>query len=832
MKIPQVIILQEGADLDALSSSLAFQKLSPHSVLLKPRFLSKRASQVFSQFSHLFRLTERVPEKFILVLLDTNHIPEEVNLLNVEDVIIYDHHPPKENFSFKGKIDKTGSATTLVVEELIKRKQTLTKEEATVIALGIYEDTGCFTYGGTTPRDLKAAGWLLERGADLKLIRRFIQESYTKNQIEAVEKLLSSLEKIYLDGLTVVIATAVLSEYEPDINTLLYEVKDLKEADAFFVIIEAGSKTYVFGRSQCKEINAGEILSTLGGGGHPEAGSLKLENVPAQRIKNFILGVLKGKKTSGHRVGDIMTSPPFCLKENLTVKEALKELTARGFANAPVVDHRDRLIGIVSKKALLKVADQFGDRKVGEFANRDVHVLSTEDPVWSAEEVLTRFGQKMIPVIDKGKLVGILTRIDLLHKIKEDLGDLIAHSKKIKIEEPVLSIAKEVGEIASSIGARGYLVGGVVRDLLMGRKVWDLDFVVEGSALEVARKVAEKHSVQCHTFEEFGTAHLKIGELKLEFATTRRETYPSPGSYPIVEPSSLKEDLIRRDFTINAMAISVNPEDFGTLIDYFGGYRDIKERLIRVIHPVSFIEDPVRILRALRFAGRLGFKLSKNTSNLLKQAVSAGMLRKAPRGRITAEIRLALREERILEILWLYRKYRVLEEIIKGFQWKENLVQVLEELKKITDWHSLEFSEEKLDYGWLFLMVILSSVKKETATEFLRDVSAPSWVRENLSHLYRIDPLKERLKKSSRPSDIYEVLKGLHTGVLLLLMTDKEIREKVKLYLEKLRRVKIEEGEIKKLKEKGLRGKELGREVERLKREKMDRAFSVIMERS
>jgi len=195
--------------------------------------------------------------------------------------------------------------------------------------------------------------------------------------------------------------------------------------------------------------------------------------------------------------------------------------------------------------------------------------------------------------------------------------------------------------------------------------------------------------------------------VKIEFSTARRETYPRPGAYPKVERASLKEDLIRRDFTINAMAISVNPEDYGTLIDYFGGMRDLKDRIVRVLHPVSFIEDPVRILRAIRFAGRLGFRLSRSTERLLRQAVNLGLLEESPRGRIMNEIRLALREDRLLEI------------------------------KKIVDWHSLEFPSERIDYGWIFLMLILSTVKPETSLGFLADVSAPAWVRDNMGRIYR-----------------------------------------------------------------------------------------------
>ncbi len=833
MDCRKIIVLTEGADLDALSASLAVQKLYTDSCLLMPKYLSKRAGIVFRDYRDLFRVTEELPKEFDLVLTDTRYFPEGVPREQVKDIIVYDHHPMGDIEEFKGRVDKVGSATTLVVEELIDKNIPLTPEEATVIALGIYEDTGNFTYEGTTERDLKAASWLLSQGADLRTIRKYMLETFTREQIEIVRRILSSIEKIYIDGKEIAIATAVLEKYEPDINALLYEVKDLKEADAFFVIIEAENKTYIFGRSQTGDIDAGKILSNFGGGGHPEAGATKLENVSASRIKNLLINYLRNLKPAKLKIRDIMTSPPFLLSEYLSVRDALAELSERGFANAPVIDREGNLIGIISKKALLKLTRLYPDEPIGEFVNKDFTVLSPDSPVWEAEEILTKFGQKLIPIVENTAVVGVVTRLDILQRMKEDLGELKAVQKKIRIPKNIEGISREIGEIAGSLGYKAYIVGGVVRDILLGKEVWDLDFVIEGDAIEVARKLAQRHGVDIHPFPEFGTAHLKITAVKIEFATARRETYARPGAYPRVEKASLKEDLIRRDFTINAMAISVNSEDSGTLIDYFGGVRDLKDKIVRVLHPISFIEDPVRILRALRFSGRLGFKLSRSTERLLKQAVNLGLLEEAPTGRIMNEIRLALREERLLDILTLYKKYRILEHTIKGFQWTQTLEDRLLKLKKVVDWHSLEFPEERVDYGWIFLMLILSTVKPDVSARFLREVSAPAWVRENMENIYKLlGKVKKELKKTQKNSEVYQILRGLHVSLLLILMTEKELQEKIRVFLERLRFVKVPLEIIRKLEGRGLKGKELGKEIEKIKLSLMDEEKSFIIEKS
>ena len=824
MECKKILFVSEGADLDELSSALAVLELFPDSCMLKPKLLSRKASYVFKKYKDLFRVTEELPEEFTLVLTDRHEAPEIEKDGRIKDKLVFDHHPVEGKL--KGRVDKVGSATTLVVEELIKREVKLSPEKATVIALGIYEDTGNLTYAGTTPRDLKALAWLMEQGADVNTIREILSESYTKEQIEAISKIVSSVETLFMNGKKVAVATAVLEEYQPDINPLLYEIRELKEANAFFVIIEAEGKTYVFGRSKDKDIDVGKILTAFGGGGHEEASAVKLENVSARRIKELIVKFVRDNYLPKIYVRDIMSSPPFVLSEHLSVSDALAELSDRGFANAPVIDREGNTVGIISKKALLKLSKLYPEEPIGEFANKDYYTLPSDAPVWEAEEILTKYGQKLIPVEDKGAILGVVTRIDILQTIKEDMEQLKASKKKVKLPRNVKPLAEEIGKVSRELGYRVYIVGGAVRDILLGKDIWDIDFVVEGDAVKLAEEVAKRHGVKTHPFPEFGTSHVKVEELKLEFATARRETYERPGAYPHVEQASVKEDLIRRDFTINAMAISLN-EDYGTLIDYFGGIRDLKDKMIRVLHPVSFIEDPVRILRALRFSGRFGFKLSKSTEKLLKQAVNLGLLEESARGRLMNEVRLALREDRLLEILRLYRRYKIFEHLIKGFQWTQKLEDRLLKLRKVVNWHSLEFPHERIDYGWVYLLLLLSEVKPEVSREFLEDISAPSNIRRFLNFAQsEVYNFKRNLEKAEKPSEIYRLLKPLQTVELLILMTCENVTDKVKIYMEGLRDFKLEKEDIDSLKSKGYEGRELGMKIEELKREAMDRYFS------
>jgi len=803
--MPKVIILEEGADLDALSSAYGLLLLYEDAYLLKPSYLSKRASEVLSSFSDSFRMLEELPESFDLLLVDSHNYEEYLQSLGgrIRDIYIYDHHP-KAPKGFKGKVDSVGSCTTLVVEELMEKGVEIDSLSATLLALGIYEDTGMLTYEGTTYRDAKAIAWLLEKGLNLNLLRKSLSGGISKEEIDLLSKHMISLESIYVDGKRISLVVLRMEEYRPDILSLLYELKEIKESSAFFVIVEAGGKSYLFGRSIRGEFDVSSVLESFGGGGHEFASAGKFEGVPAERLKSLLEALLKGEKVP-LKVKEIMSYPPFLIHEDMDVGLALLELTQRNYAGSPVINDEGKLVGIVYKKNLLKAQRHGIKGRVKDFMVEEFHTLGPEDFIWKAEEILSKYGEKLIPVVEEDRVVGVITRMDLLHAYRKHIQGLRATERKITLPEDIRRLLEEIGQEARELGYKVYLVGGVVRDLLMKKRIWDLDLVVEGDAIGLACRLGEKWQVNCHTFQEFGTAHMKYKDYKLEFATTRRETYPHPGSYPVVEWATLREDLLRRDFTINAMALSLNPEDFGTLIDYFGGLRDLKDGIIRVLHPMSFVEDPVRILRALRFAGRFGFKLSKSTEKLLKKAVSLELLKKAPRGRILNELRLALREERLLEILRLYKRYGILEQIIEGFVFKPELESLLERLKDIVSWHKIEFPQEALDYGWVFLLLLLKDTNGE---DLLKDISAPSWVRESYKLMKEnLHNLISKLQKAQRPSEIYLLLKGKPMALLLILMLYQ--KEKVKLYMERLRFIKVDVERFKHLK-----GKELGEAIE------------------
>lgn len=205
--------------------------------------------------------------------------------------------------------------------------------------------------------------------------------------------------------------------------------------------------------------------------------------------------------------------------------------------------------------------------------------------------------------------------------------------------------------MAEELGFNAYLVGGSVRDLLRGEENLDIDVVIEGDGITFARALGERLNAKVRTHQKFGTAQIFAQKSKLDVATARTEYYESPAALPKVETSSIKKDLYRRDFTINTLAVKLNLKDFGLLIDFFGGQRDLREKTIRVLHNLSFVEDPTRAFRAIRFSERFGFKISKHTENLIKSTIEMKLFDMLSGPRLYEELLISFKETEPIKTL-------------------------------------------------------------------------------------------------------------------------------------------------------------------------------------
>jgi tRNA nucleotidyltransferase/poly(A) polymerase len=248
----------------------------------------------------------------------------------------------------------------------------------------------------------------------------------------------------------------------------------------------------------------------------------------------------------------------------------------------------------------------------------------------------------------------------------------------------VLNILKSVGEVAQRHNIKAYAVGGFARDYALKRKTNDVDICFESDFKRVLDFCRKKYDATAEHFGEFGTARVTLNNgIKLDFARCRGEIYLKPAALPKVFPSDLKDDLFRRDFTCNARAVSVWPSEFLKSYDYFGAADAIKGRYIEILHDKSFIDDPTRVFRALRFAGRLNWELAKNTEIKLKEAVKQNFLALLSRERIRQELLKILEEPGAKRIFGLLKKYDALKFIYPRLKWNDKILKVKDTRGKI-----------------------------------------------------------------------------------------------------------------------------------------------------
>lgn len=282
------------------------------------------------------------------------------------------------------------------------------------------------------------------------------------------------------------------------------------------------------------------------------------------------------------------------------------------------------------------------------------------------------------------------------------------------LPDPLLKILKKAGDVASQEKMNVFLVGGFVRDLLLHVENLDVDLVVEGDGIRFAGALAEALQGQIHVFQKFGTAAVYLSDYKIDIATARSEYYARPAALPEVVGTSLKQDLYRRDFTVNAMAVKLNDPDFGKLVDFFGGQRDLQHGVLRVLHNLSFVDDPTRIFRAIRFEQRYHFHMESHTEKLLKQAIQSGEIRNLSMERVREELKLIFSEANPIPAVKRMRQLKMLPLIHPTLKLSEKMLHAMAEIPKALS-EFKTFAPDESATPWLIYAIALFSELDETS---------------------------------------------------------------------------------------------------------------------
>lgn len=820
----QIITTHLNADFDSLASCMSAKKLYPQAIVVLPGSMERRVKLFFDTFKpfEIKKLKEVELDRVkTLIVVDTRsrtRIGELSIFLKPEiKVHLYDHHPAgdddiKADFEITEQI---GALSSFFTEVFRKKNILISPVEATLLCLGIYEETGCLLFPSTTPRDVEAVAYLLKRGANLNLVSQFLKEELSKEEISLLNELLNSLEEYIIEGKRINIAHGLM-EYSQDISHIAHKIMDIIDTDALFIIIGMEDKLLIIGRSKIPEIDTGSILASFGGGGHWAAGSATIKDMPVNLLIEELLNIIKNQIKPLRVAKDLMTTPVISVHWSTQIKEVEKIMTKYGINAMPVL--RDgRYIGIITRGVVEKaIFHGLKKSRVSDFATTDAYTAEEDTPIMEIEKNMIELNQRFVPILRNETVIGVITRTDILRNLYEELMRKFKisqpkeeHSEEVRrnvanliqesFPEEVYKILLAAGELADELEFGAYLVGGSVRDLLMRISSPDLDIVVEGDGIKFAKKLAEKIKGKVTPHPRFATARI-IKELKrdgntidfhIDVATARTEYYESPAALPKVETSSIKKDLYRRDFTINALAVKLNAKDFGLLLDFFGGQRDIKDKRIRVLHNLSFVEDPTRAIRAIRFAEKLGFRISKHTENLIKLAVKMGIFEKLKGSRFYDELILLLRETVPQNAIKRLKDYGLLKMLHPSLDEKflsTDLSKAYETLQSI----ELLFLKEKYRKELIYLMVMLWRLIDKEKKEILEKICAPDNIKQHI--LNNISTSYQILQKlnTEDPFNIYNLLKShnIETILLTMVFSSENQRRKIFLYLSKLKDIK------------------------------------------
>lgn len=833
----ELVTTHLNADFDGIASMVAARKLYPEARLVLPGGAQESVRSFLAVHDlGIVRLKDldlnQVTRLIVVDTQDPDRLGPLKDLCEAPGVTVhvYDHHPSGESTDGKPgaclqpalrHVEPVGSTTTVLIELLMERRTPLTPFEATVLALGLYEETGSFAYPSTTDRDLEAAAHVIRSGADLNLVSDILRRPLNPEQIVLLNRLLESSETFYLEGRKVLLAASASGEFKGDLAEVVHRLAEMEGLDAVVAAIAMEEKVEVIGRSRRPEIDVRRLAQEFGGGGHRQAAAASVKGQTLIQVRDRLAQLLTERYRPTLLARDVMTAPVKAIGCEASVAETEACMTRYEVNALPVLDSKQRYLGVVTRENIQKALfHRLGNQPIRNFIQTEAYTASPETPFRDVETRMLERNQRFVPVLHGGKVVGVITRTDLLRTLHDDV--LSAARARAKGDEPppfmhrrdlrgllknrlpdrVVSLLQRAGEAADKSEVSAFVVGGFVRDLLLHRPNLDLDVVVEGDGIAYARALGHELGARVKAHERFGTAVVTFPDgFKLDVATARTEYYEYPTALPTVERSSLKRDLYRRDFTINTLAIRLNAGHFGELIDFYGAQRDLHDKTIRVLHSLSFIEDPTRVFRAVRFEHRFGFRFGKETLALIKGAVKMELFHRLSGSRLFEELVLLLSEEEPRKAIARLGELGLLQFIHPLLKMSSRLSVLLKAVEDAVDWYnlaSLNWPEPpRPSQLWLiYFMALMDVVPDKAPREILERLAVPARPAQKIREARgRSTELLRSLVKHPglRPAEVYRALKDLSQETVLFLIAkskSESVKRQLSAYLSTYRHVK------------------------------------------
>ncbi|MGH2592659.1 MAG: CBS domain-containing protein [Anaerolineae bacterium] len=766
-----LILTHEHADFDAVASLLAASLITPETIPVLPHLVNRNVRGFLALYGPdlPFVDPDDAPTTNVkqVILVDTQSLPSLRGVTPDTPVTVIDHHPPSGAFpsGWRYHGDRVGATTTLLVETIAERRLGLTPAQAALLLLGIYEDTGTLSYADTTARDAHAAGYVLEHGVNLSQMREFLQHPLSDAQRALYNRLVDAAQSHEINGHTLVLAATSSAENLEEISTLAHRLRDLLEPDALFILVAFDGHIQIVARSTVEAIDVGVVCQAFGGGGHAQAAAALVRDDNLSGVQTRLLDEIRRHARPAVTVEQIMSRGGQTLDAATVVAEAARRMQRTGFEGYPVVKD-GRVVGLLTRRAVDRALNhKMGGRPVASIMEEGAVTVSPGDPVDKLERLMIAHGWGQVPVVDaSGQVIGIVTRTDVLKlwtaparpTRRMEIAARLARS----LDPALLALIRDIAATARQMNSSLFFVGGIVRDLLLGQPLYDIDFVVEGDAVALARRLARERGGQVKSHSRFGTAKWILDERApavptpdglglhtLDFVTARTEFYTHPTALPQVEQSSIKQDLHRRDFTINAMAACLDPDRFGELLDFYGGERDLRDGVIRVLHSISFVDDPTRMLRAARFEQRFGFRIDPRTQDLLSGALD--LLDRVSGPRIWNEIELILREAQPEKAICRLAELGVLARLNGALACDDWLTRKYREAREASSAAPLPF---------IYLTLLVYRLDAAPLDDVIRRLALPNETESDLRSVAALRDAAPQIRGAEKASQVYRLL--------------------------------------------------------------------------
>ncbi|AFY96122.1 CBS domain-containing protein [Chamaesiphon minutus] len=863
-----LILCHTTADFDTLGAAVGLARLLPGSRIV----LTGGAHPTVRDFLALYRdeypLLERrsvVPAAIRSVsLVDAQQrdrvgkAAEWLELPDLKEIVVYDHHLGQVSDipATRAEIEPVGATTTLIVERLQRANIVLTIAEATVMALGIHVDTGSLTFEMSTPRDALALGWLMQHGADLAVVSEYVEPGLSPQLQSLLQVTLKEMQSASVGGKKIGWVRLATEQFVPGLSSLVSQIQNIDSELSVVVLAhevlasDGDNRVTIIGRSQIPEVDLRVLFSSIGGGGHAGAASASLRAIDIKTTLDRLMAAILAAIPQPLTARDLMSAPIRTLRPDTTIAEAQRILLRYGHSGLPIVaaPPQEQLVGIISRRDLdIALHHGFSHAPVKGYMTNQVRTIAPDTTLPEIEALMVTYDIGRLPVLADGKLVGIVTRTDVLrshqhHQMQSnatkpappDLAPLQGgagggfrqisppsnlHQLQTQLVPQQWELLMKAAQFAQQWGWHLYLIGGAVRDLLLSETgsllIKDIDLVVDGfhqaadvsAGVKLATALQEFYpAARLDVHGAFQTAALlwhddpEFDSLGIDIATARTEFYPYPAANPEVEASSIRQDLYRRDFTINAMALRLTAATTPPLLDFFGGVGDLQNQLVRVLHPNSFIEDPTRIFRGVRFAIRLGFQLETQTADYIRYAISSGVYDRTAQAnpktpalqtRLKTELKYLLQAPYWRSALELLSDLGALHCIHSTLKLEPELVRQLELLerclRRFDAPRQLYHSQPQLIHWQLRLETIIATLAPAFRQPVAKNLQLPEDTIERLANLDRSQTqILSSLPTFDRVSQVVQLLKQFDLPMLILIAVqcrDKTIRRQIWRYL-------------------------------------------------